>query len=144
MNRSFITRPALLTGLILIALLAGCSTNPSPTGFFQKAVPVWPAGRTLEKNLTVDFRAEFTKPGDGKAVLKITGSTLYRIYLNGQFAGHGPARAGHGWYRVDEWDLSKLLADGTNQLEIQVAGYNVNSYYLLDQPSFHRLGYEAS
>ncbi len=68
----------------------------------------------FEKNMTVGFRAEFNKPDDDKAFLKITGSSLYRIYLNNEFIGHGPARAGHGYYRVDEWDLSKHLIEGEN------------------------------
>jgi alpha-L-rhamnosidase len=119
-----------------MVLLPACSEKQPVNLFFQRAEAVWPAGRTLEKNLTVGFRAEFKKPSDGKAVLNITGSTLYRIFLNGEFVGHGPARAGHGWYRVDNWDLSKNLVPGKNTIAIEVAGYNVNSYYLLDQPSF--------
>ena len=37
---------------------------------------------------------------------------------------------------MDEWDLSGKLAAGQNVVAIEVAGYNCNSYYLLDQPSF--------
>jgi alpha-L-rhamnosidase len=61
---------------------------------------------------------------------------LYRLFVNGQFAGHGPARAGHGFYRVDQWDISPKLKDGRNEVVVEVAGYNANSFYLLDQPSF--------
>ncbi len=127
-----------LAGILLVLFSASrCASGPE-TGsqFFQKAEPIWPVGQQLEKNLTIGFRAEFNKPANGSAVLKITGSTLYRIYLNGIFVGHGPARAGHGYYRVDEWDLAPKLAAGENVLAVEVAGYNVNSYYLLDQPSF--------
>jgi len=49
--------------------------------------------------------------------------------VNGAFAGHG-------LYRVDELPLETLLKPGKNELLIEVAGYNSNSYYLLDQPSF--------
>lgn len=35
-----------------------------------------------------------------------------------------------------EWDITPLLTPGTNAVAVEVAGYNVNSYYLLDQPSF--------
>ena len=126
-----------VSGLLILLAVPSCtSEKDTPSVYFRKAQPVWPAGRQLEKNLMVGFRSEFDRPANGSALLKITGSTLYRIYLNGSFAGHGPARAGHGWYRVDEWDLSKKLVAGTNILAIEVAGYNVNSYYLLDQPSF--------
>jgi alpha-L-rhamnosidase len=37
---------------------------------------------------------------------------------------------------VDEIDLTERLAPGTNLVAFEVAGYNANSYYLLDQPSF--------
>lgn len=103
---------------------------------FQAASPVWPAGRELEKNLMVGFSAAFAAPATGQATLRVTGSTLYRCFLNGRFLAHGPARAGHGDFRVDEIDLAPGIRPGTNVIAIEVAGYNVNSYYLLNQPSF--------
>jgi alpha-L-rhamnosidase len=102
---------------------------------FCSARPIWPKGRQTEKNLFVGFRAVFERPGSGTAVLRITGSSLYRIFLNGNFLGHGPARGPHGYWRVDQWPLRNLAA-GENVLAIEVAGYNVNGYYLLDEPSF--------
>jgi len=126
----------LVIGLISIVFLNSCSSREKISWEFEKAVPVWPAGLEYEKNLTVGYRAQFDSPDSGLASLKLTGSSLYRIYLNGKFVGHGPARAGHGYYRVDEWDLSGELEEGNNFLAIEVAGYNINSYYLLDQPSF--------
>lgn len=105
--------------------------------YFLSARPVWPAGLEKEKNLTVGFRAIFPSPTDGAApILRITGSTIYRIYLNGTFVGHGPARGPQGFFRVDEIPLAAELLKKTNVLAVEVAGYNVNSYYLLDQPSF--------
>jgi alpha-L-rhamnosidase len=56
--------------------------------------------------------------------------------VNGAFRGYGPARGPHEYYRVDEWDLTPALLSGKNWVAIEVAGYNVNSYYLIDQPSF--------
>ena len=103
---------------------------------FSSAKPVWPKGREREKNLFVGFRTVFKQPVSKKAVLRITGSSLYRIFLNGVFVGHGPARGPHGYYRVDEWELDEKHLEAENLLAIEVAGYNVNSYYLLDQPSF--------
>lgn len=104
--------------------------------FFEEAQPIWPVGRQFEKNITIGFRGKLKFEDIQKATLKITGSSLYRIYLNGHFIGHGPARAAHGYYRVDIWELQEKLQVGANSLVIEVAGYNVNSYYLLDQPSF--------
>jgi alpha-L-rhamnosidase len=90
----------------------------------------------LERNLTIGFRAAVECPANKTIVLRVAASTVYRCFVNGTFCGYGPARAGHGYYRIDEWDLGALIGPGKNLVAIEVAGYNVNSYYLLDQPSF--------
>jgi alpha-L-rhamnosidase len=127
-----------------LGLLAAWALSPMPSTAavappapaFLSARPVWPEGRETEKNLLVGFRALFQAPPGEKVLLRATGSTLYRAFVNGEFAGHGPARGPHGWYRVDELDVTARLKPGTNVLAMEVAGYNANSYYLLDQPSF--------
>ena len=103
---------------------------------FAAARPIWPKGREREKNLFVGFRAVFEAPETEKTVLRITAASLYRAFINGEFVGYGPARGPHGYFRVDEWDLTGRLGSGKNIVAIEVAGYNVNSYYLLDQPAF--------
>ncbi len=100
---------------------------------FDSAQPIWPVGRETEMNLFVGFRAVFECPKEQSPVLRIAASSLYRVYLNGRFIGHGPARGPHGFFRVDEWPLQ---TSERNMLAIEVAGYSVNSYYLLDQPAF--------
>jgi alpha-L-rhamnosidase len=121
--------PALLVFLTCTNLMASA---PS----FVSAKPVWPKGRETEKNLFVGFRASFKTPAQEKVLLRATGATLYRVFLNGHFLGQGPARGPHGFFRVDEWDLSGKVQPGENVVAFEVAGYNANSYYLLDQPSF--------
>jgi alpha-L-rhamnosidase len=121
--------PALLLLLPALALAV-----PAPA--FLSAKPIWPKGREREKNLTVGFRTSFKAPAEEKVVLRATGSTIYRVYLNGNFLAHGPARGPHGFFRVDEWDLTPGLQPGMNFVAFEVAGYNVNSYYVLDQLSF--------
>jgi len=103
---------------------------------FLSAQPVWPKGRATEMNVTAGFRAAFDAPAEGKAGLRVAAATIYRAWINGEFLGCGPARAAHGYFRVDQWDLSGHIRPGKNLLVIEVAGYNCNSYYLLDQPSF--------
>ncbi|GMV90343.1 MAG: hypothetical protein AMXMBFR82_01210 [Candidatus Hydrogenedentota bacterium] len=103
---------------------------------FLGAKPVWPEGRETEMNLSIGFYGSFEAQPEEPVTLRLTGSTLYRVFLNGEFVCHGPARACHGYFRVDELDLTPRLQDGANTLAIEVAGYNVNSYYLMDQPAF--------
>ncbi len=103
---------------------------------FDSAKPIWPGGRANEKNLSVGFRAVFEAPEGEQVFLRVAASSLYRAFVNGEFVGHGPARGPHAYFRVDEWDLTARLVPGENLVAIEVAGYNVNSFYLLDQPSF--------
>jgi alpha-L-rhamnosidase len=103
---------------------------------FAAAKAVWPKGRAKEKNLFVGFRAILKPGGDAPVVLRLTASSLYRASVNGRFVGYGPARAPHGHFRVDEWDITPHLVAGPNVIAVEVAGYNVNSFYTLDAPSF--------
>ncbi len=121
--------PALLTLLM-------CANLTASTPSFVSGKPIWPKGRETEKNLFVGFHASFKAPAQEKVLLRATGATLYRVFLNGHFLGHGPARGPHGFFRVDEWDLTGKLQPGVNVVAFEVAGYNANSYALLDQPSF--------
>ena len=101
---------------------------------FLSARPVWPQGRERRMNDFVEFRVAFEGGSAGTPILRITGSSVYRIRLNGQFAGYGPARAAKGFFRVDEWPL-KVRA-GRNELAVEVSAYNCNNYYIPDQPAF--------
>ncbi len=104
--------------------------------FFRQAVPVWVSDRQTTKNLTVSFRANFGWDGKGDILFRIAAHADYRAYVNGIFLGHGPCVAGYGFYRVDEYQLKKLIKTGENIIAIEVAGYNVDNYYLMNQPSF--------
>ena len=100
--------------------------------FFKKAQPVWAENRENEMNVTLVFKAKCTQ--SSKAVLRITGSSYYNVYINGDFLAVGPARAAHGYFRVDE--LPICLDKANNEIKIIVFGYAANSFYHLDQPSF--------
>ena len=101
---------------------------------FLAAVPVWEAGKETEMNRSLVFSAAVD--GRGDLALHIAGHTRYQIFVNNAFVAAGPARAGHGYFRAEEYDLTDRLTDGANTVAILVAGYNANSFYLTDQPSF--------
>ena len=101
---------------------------------FKKAVPVWEKGQELTKNLSLVFRAVIE--GNEEITLSIASHSRYQIFVNGVFFAAGPARAGHGFYRVSDYTLKNELSDKKNIISIIAAGYNVNSFYLLDKPSF--------
>jgi alpha-L-rhamnosidase len=104
--------------------------------FFQTAQAVWPKGRRLEMNLNVGFRAGFEAPAGEPVRLCIAACSLYRVFLNGAFLGHGPARGPKGHHRVDVWDLTDRLGPGQNLLALEVASYNANGYSCCDDPPF--------
>lgn len=129
---------SLLVGILFAGTLTlfPVASGAPPQVSFQSARPVWPQNREREMNLLMGFRAPFKVSAGQHAVLRVTAATIYRAWLNGQFLGWGPARGPHGFFRIDEWDLSSRLLPGTNLIAVEVAGYNCNSYYLLNQPSF--------
>lgn len=104
------------------------------TASFLSAVPVWPAGRSTVMNDFVLFRTIFNGETGKNYTLRLTGSTLYRVRLNGEFLAYGPARGPKGYFRIDEIPFNASV--GENVLEIEVSGCNVNSYYYMDQSSF--------
>lgn len=106
--------------------------------FFKEARPVWPVGMAEEMNVSTGFYGEFERPEDftGKLTLFITGSSVYRVFLNGTFLCHGPARAAHGYTRVDELELPRELLCERNSLAVEAAGFCIESFYLIRQPSF--------
>ena len=77
--------------------------------FFKEAVPVWEKGKEKEKNYTLLFRTVIEEHQNVQLVL--TGASTYQIFVNQNFVGTGPARAAHGYYRVDELDLDQYLTE---------------------------------
>lgn len=122
-------------GLFAILLIHSAEASAQDV-CIKKAVPVWVAEREKEMNLNLGFRGVFDATVGDDVTLKVAASSIYRAFVNGKFVGSGPARAAHGYYRVDEYPIGHLVCDDDNIVAIEVAGYNVNTFYTLDQPSF--------
>lgn len=121
-----------MTMALSIITSGGASAQQDP---FVSGHAIWPKGMAKEKNCSVGFRTLFSTAAGEKVVLRVAASSVYRVFLNGDLVGYGPARGPHGYHRVDEWPLQNL-AGGQNILSIEVTVYNVNSYYMVDQPAF--------
>ena len=98
------------------------------------AQPVWPEGEAETENAFFVFKCRFTARDGDVVMLRATASYDYKAWLNGEFAGFGPVRCTPGLFRVDEWPLR--AKDGENILEVQVAGYNCENFYLPVQRPF--------
>ena len=106
----------------------------SNADLFDSAIPVWEINMEKEMNYSLLFRSIVNK--EGTTTLRLTGASRYVIKINGDFLAFGPARAAHGFYRVDEFDITDQLTEEENIVSVLVLGYNVNSFSVLDQPSF--------
>lgn len=102
---------------------------------FKTAKPVFLKNLEKEMNITAFFAANFDCSGEN-AKLMITGATYYRITVNGEFAGYGPARAPKGFARVDEIDISPYVSWGLNQIVVEVASYNCRNFTCMNVPGF--------
>lgn len=102
--------------------------------YFQKAVPVWEEGQEKTMNYTLEFKTRLH--GRDDYILYLAGATSYLVFVNDKFFAHGPARAAHGFYKVDRLLLRDYLSEGENQIMIRCSGYNVNSFSYIEAPSF--------
>ena len=136
MKCSFYT---LLAAAFACLLLVGCSTQEADltqVNSFSKAKPVWAEGRQTERNLPLSFREVIKAGWVSEAYIRLTASCDYRLKINGEFVAHGPSVAAHDYYRIDCYDIKPYLKLGKNIIALEVAGYNDDNYYLLNQPSF--------
>lgn len=126
--------------ILTMSIIAGCSQNPrvdlKECDTFATAKPVWAERRETERNLTLSFREVIETGRVSEAYIRLTASCDYRMRVNGKFVAHGPCVAAHDYYRMDCIDLKPHLQAGKNVIAIEVAGYNDDNYYLLNQPSF--------
>ena len=100
---------------------------------FKKAVPVWMYGEKKTMNLTMSSVAKIKS---APSVLYVAGTSRYIVFVNGNLIAHGPARAAHGYYKVDAIDITKHLDRDINYVALRTAGYNINSFSYLDVPPF--------
>ena len=122
-----------LGGVFVFKSQKGETMNFAEYNGFLEAVPVWQADKADEMNHTLLFRS-VVKNKTG--IIKIACGCCYRLCVNGKFAASGPARAAHGFYRVDEICLDEYLTEEKNVITILTAGYNVNNFEYVEGVQF--------
>ena len=71
---------------------------------FKKALPIWASdGEKLNRCLL--FEA-FCGKKEGLKI-RMAGHFSYELFINGRFSHYGPARAGRGYFKVDEIDIEE-------------------------------------
>ena len=101
---------------------------------FHEAQPVWVRGAEDETNAFYGFSATFRAGKD--AVCRFSAASIARVFVNGCFAGCGPARSAEGWMRVDEIPIGDFMVDGTNVVAVEVSSPRVPGLYLMDREPF--------
>ena len=97
---------------------------------FDQAKAVWLDDQNTLAQF-VGFYANIDIDTKFPAVFSIAAVNAYRVFLNGTFVAHGPARCGHGYARIDRIPLQ--LTAGANHIAIEVAAFHMNSYEHTDQ-----------
>ena len=99
---------------------------------FEKALPVWQSGKENEMNIFTDFA--FTSEKLNKAVLRVTGSSAYQVFVNGRLCCYGPARMAEGYIAVDEIELPETCSK--IEILVRFVGYNCRSFNQINNASF--------
>ena len=98
---------------------------------FTSSRPIWAKGRSREINLHLEFSIEL--PAAAHTV-RMTASTAYQLFADDDFIAYGPARAGDGHFRVNEWCVA-----GKKAMKVLVAGYYCCCFQYTLYPSFLNL-----
>ena len=102
---------------------------------FIKASPVWAKNLQEKFHINIGLTAKINyqnKP----TFIKLATSGFYKLYVNGEFVNYGPIRAAHGYFRMDEIDITKYLTEPQNFVAIEAVSYCMQSFYSLKQSAF--------
>ena len=82
-----------------------------------------------EKNRHTLYRKTFTvNCADAQYTLKITADDYYKLYINGNFVGQGPAPSYYFAYNFNEYDISKYINEGINVIAVHCYYHGVPSF----------------
>ncbi|MBI5724452.1 MAG: family 78 glycoside hydrolase catalytic domain [Planctomycetes bacterium] len=91
---------------------------------------VWTDPHGSGRNRYSLFRRSFELPGEpAKSQFHIFADTRYRLSVNGETVGHGPARFMRVKPEYDTWDIGPLLRKGRNVLAVTVNSYGGLSFH---------------
>lgn len=104
-------------------IMAPCFNEVRPISVFHKETePVsLPEHKENLKNLHMLIRKKITfshKPN--LAFIDITADDYYKLYINGEFVGQGPAPAYHFRYFYNRYDICEYLKSGDNVIAVHV------------------------
>ena len=90
----------------------------APRNVFHKQLDKVDLPCDAHRNRHILFRKQFAWDGCGKVMLYISADDYYKLYINGQFAGQGPAPSYHFQYNYNVLDVTEYLCEGENTLAV--------------------------
>ena len=88
-------------------------------------------------NVAAAFRLALDIPAGAPPTLRLAAADTYRLWINGRLTAHGPARAAHGYARVDEIPLTFDGKErGRAALFVEVHSAHVPCFDGVDQDAF--------
>ena len=95
--------------------------------FFSNATAIWLSGQEREKHIRAQFKAVVSHVSGQNTQINLITSGIYQLWVNGKFVAYGPARAGRGHFRVEQWDITDFLTSGENA--VVAWAYGLTSAY---------------
>ncbi len=95
---------------------------------------IWCAEQDVrDYNLAAIFRKDFNADVVSKAVLRITADSRYRVSINGTWINDGPGKAYPEHWKYDVYNISHLLKNGANRIEIIARYYGIGTFHQIPQ-----------
>ena len=104
-----------------------------PSSLFSSSARwIWSVDATRPYHNIVCFRRTFDVSGDvAEARLLITADARYEVFVNGEWLGHGPARAWQSQWPVDPYDVRGVLRPGRNVIAVRVQHFGLATFQYL-------------
>jgi len=100
-----------------------------PNDVEWKAQWIWTDGPASPRNFYLCARKDFELPDTtGELRLHIAADSRYRLYVNGEWVGDGPARSFYWAQQYDTYNTAGLLNKGRNTIAVLVSHYGEGTF----------------
>lgn len=114
----------------LVSTLALLAALPAPAGAAWQAKWIWQnQADDNPYNQMVVARKRFAIDAVGRATLRITADSFYRLSVNGQWVGDGPCRSWPEHFQYDVLDVTPYLRAGQNEIRILARYFGVGDFH---------------
>ena len=89
-----------------------------PVNVFHRQLEEFTSAAKLPQNIHMLFRKKFSADKGKRTVIRITADDYYKLYINGEYVGQGPASGFHFHYYFNEFDITEYLVDSENTIAV--------------------------